>query len=270
MKSSDHVCRRRQQRAAAGRHRRPRTDQLCAASSGVVQMMPTVTAGRLGRRWRRRRARGSSSWCWTPCSLSSSPPSANARPTPPSTTTTPTTIPITQRRLTMLCAPLRRRCARSTFSADPARNHSMCSSDIVCVVSISSVAPFAWCSTTCTVPIRRELGETDDVDGVVDQDPLVVVGVREREREDTLLLEVRLVDPGEGTDDDRSPVHVPHLHRRVLARRAFAVVLVADRDPGDAGLAVRLRELRHRLRPIRRARRWPARRRRGQRRCSRR
>ena len=34
-------------------------------------------------------------------------------------------------------------------------------------------------------------------------------------------------------------VHVARLHRRVLTRRPFAVVLVADRDPRDAGLLVR-------------------------------
>ena len=36
------------------------------------------------------------------------------------------------------------RLCRSTLSAEPARNHAMCSSDIVCVVLISSVAPSAW------------------------------------------------------------------------------------------------------------------------------
>ena len=39
------------------------------------------------------------------------------------------------------------------------------------------------------------------------------------------------MDPGERADDDRSAAHEPRLHRRVLTRRALAVVLVADRDP---------------------------------------
>ena len=38
----------------------------------------------------------------------------------------------------------------STLSAEPARNHATCSSDIVCVVEISSVEPSAWCSSTVT------------------------------------------------------------------------------------------------------------------------
>ena len=63
------------------------------------------------------------------------------------------------------------------------------------------------------------------------QDPLVVVGVGERQREHALLLEVRLVDAGERPHDHRAPVHVARLHRRVLTRRTLAVVLVADRDP---------------------------------------
>jgi plastocyanin len=39
---------------------------------------------------------------------------------------------------------------RSTLSAEPAWNHSMCSSDMVCVVSNSSAVPSAWCTTTWT------------------------------------------------------------------------------------------------------------------------
>src|SRR5262249_21080757 len=41
-------------------------------------------------------------------------------------------------------------CCRKTFSADPARNHSMCSSDIVCVVGTSWVDPSEWRTTTVT------------------------------------------------------------------------------------------------------------------------
>ena len=92
-------------------------------------------------------------------------------------------------------------------------------------------------------PSGRELGQSDDVDGVVDPHEVVVSGVCERQGQHALLLEVRLVDAGEGADDDRFGPHVPRFHRRVLAGRALAVVLVADRDPRDAGLLVPLGEV---------------------------
>ena len=99
----------------------------------------------------------------------------------------------------------------------------------------------------------REVGEADDVDGVVGLDPLVVVGVGERQGEHALLLQVRLVDAGERPHDHRPAVHVPRLHRRVLTGRAFAVVLVADRHPRDAGVLVALGEIGQRRRSSRRA-----------------
>ena len=46
------------------------------------------------------------------------------------------------------------------------------------------------------------------------------------------------MDAGEAAGEDRHAAAEPRLHRRVLARRALAVVLVADRTPRDARLGV--------------------------------
>ena len=123
----------------------------------------------------------------------------------------------------------------------------MCSSDIVCVVVMSSVVPSAWCTTTFTGRPGTSSARPHDVDGVVGEDALVVGGVRELQREHTLLLQVGLGDAGERPHDHRDAVHVARLHRRVLARGAFAVVLVTDRDPGDPGLLVLPGEIGQRL-----------------------
>ena len=108
----------------------------------------------------------------------------------------------------------------------------MCSSDIVCVVVIvvgrcrrrgaarpSTGRPGARSASPTMSTVSSAL------------DALVVVGVGEREREHALLLQVGLGDAGERAHDHRAAVHVARLHRRVLTRRALAVVLVADRDP---------------------------------------
>ena len=94
---------------------------------------------------------------------------------------------------------------------------------------------------------RRELGEPDHVDRVVGPELLVVGRIGERQREHALLLEVGFVDPRERAHDDRPSAHIARLHRRVLTRRALAVVLVADGDPLDAGLLVLTRQVGQRL-----------------------
>lgn len=90
---------------------------------------------------------------------------------------------------------------------------------------------------------RKRL-KTKDIHTVVGADLLVVLRVRERQREHALLLQVRLVDAREGPDDDREATEEARLERSVLARGALAVVRVADDDPLDALLPVLGRDLR--------------------------
>ena len=61
-----------------------------------------------------------------------------------------------------------------------------------------------------------QVGEADDVDRVAGADPVEIRRIGEREREDALLLEVRLVDAREGADDDRRSAHEARFHRSVL------------------------------------------------------
>lgn len=62
---------------------------------------------------------------------------------------------------------------------------------------------------------------------------LVVVGlVDERERDDTLLLQVRLVDARERLGDDEARTEVARLQCGVFASRALAIVVLCNDEPG--------------------------------------
>ena len=76
---------------------------------------------------------------------------------------------------------------------------------------------------------RREVGKADQADPVVLADALVVGRIAEGQREQALLLQVRLVDPREATGDDRGPAEQPWRQRGVFAAAALAIVSVADR-----------------------------------------
>ena len=73
---------------------------------------------------------------------------------------------------------------------------------------------------------------------VIRLDLVVVGGVGEGKRKETLLLAVGLVDTGERTGDDGKTAEVAGLKSGVLAGRALAVVPVADDNPPDALLLV--------------------------------
>ena len=75
---------------------------------------------------------------------------------------------------------------------------------------------------------------------------VVVSGVGEGDGQQALLLEVGLVDAGEGLDQHRASTQVARLQRGVLAAAALAVVLVADHDPLQAACLVVARNRRHR------------------------
>ena len=84
---------------------------------------------------------------------------------------------------------------------------------------------------------RKRL-EAEDIDPVIRADLLVVGGIGEREREHTLLLQVRLVDTGEGAGDDSKTTEEAGLESGVLTRRTLTVVVVTDDDPLDAVVTV--------------------------------
>ena len=85
---------------------------------------------------------------------------------------------------------------------------------------------------------RRETLQPENVDLVARPDLIIVVGVRERQSKHTLLLQVRLVDTGEGAGDDSKTTEEAGLESGVLTRRTLTVVVVTDDDPLDAVVAV--------------------------------
>ena len=127
--------------------------------------------------------------------------------------------------------------------AEPAWNHSICSGLNVCVHSKSIVRAVGLGDAAPHRLVGRQVGQAEHRDAVVLADLVVGGRVGERERQQALLLEVRLVDAGERAGEDHPAVAEAGLHGGVLARRALAVVLVADGAPGDAGLAVVLGDL---------------------------
>ncbi len=122
---------------------------------------------------------------------------------------------------------------RMMLSAPPARNHSICSSFIVWLASKSTVVPSGLTICAATGASGRQVGQAEERQLVVLADLVVDRRVGEREREHALLLQVRLVDAGEAADEDDLAVPEARLHGGVLARRALAVVLVADGHPAD-------------------------------------
>src|SRR5438309_3402428 len=95
---------------------------------------------------------------------------------------------------------------------------------------------------------RLERREARDAHAVQRLEAVVVARVLEREGQGALLLEVRLVDAGEALDENDGAAQVARRHRRVLAARAFTIVLVADDHPAHAlGLEL-ARDLREGLR----------------------
>ena len=95
--------------------------------------------------------------------------------------------------------------------------------------------------------IGRQLGQAQHRELVRLADQLVVRRVAECEREQALFLQVGLGDSREGAGDHDQAAQMAQLHRRVLAARTFAVVLVAHRGPAHAGLLVGARDLVDRL-----------------------
>src|SRR5262245_56172949 len=83
-------------------------------------------------------------------------------------------------------------------------------------------------------PVRREGPEARHAHPVRLLEQIVVLGTLERQGQDPLLLQVRLVDPREALDQDHLGAEVPRRHGGVFPAGSLAVVLVADHDPTHA------------------------------------
>ena len=78
---------------------------------------------------------------------------------------------------------------------------------------------------------RGEIAQIGERDPVAFLNLLVVRRVGEGQGQDSLLLQVTLMDARERLRDDRRAAEIARGHGGVLAARALAVVLVADHDP---------------------------------------
>jgi len=93
---------------------------------------------------------------------------------------------------------------------------------------------------------RSELSQSQDGDLITGLHLLVVGRVSERQGQHALLLQVSLVDPGEGTDDDSFAAQVSWLEGCVFSGAAFSVVLISDNNPANACSLVLSGSCRHR------------------------
>ncbi len=96
-------------------------------------------------------------------------------------------------------------------------------------------------------PAGRQVGEADETDAVVLLDALVVVGVLERERQQSLFLQIGLVDARKAAGDHRGAAEKPRRQCGMLAAAAFAIVEIADCDPADAARLIVTGDPRKRL-----------------------
>lgn len=83
-----------------------------------------------------------------------------------------------------------------------------------------------------------ELVQTEDGDLVSAGDLFVVGGVLEPQGQDSLLLQVCLVDSGKRPDDDGSATQKSGFEGGVFSGRTFTVVFITDDDPGDTCVSV--------------------------------
>src|SRR5262249_5272755 len=78
-----------------------------------------------------------------------------------------------------------------------------------------------------------------EADAIVFTDAVIVRRVLKRQGQESLLLEIRLVDAGEAPRDHGRPAEEPWRESGVLAAAPLAIVVVAHDDPFDPlGLVV--------------------------------
>lgn len=86
---------------------------------------------------------------------------------------------------------------------------------------------------------RREGLQTQNVDLVVRTNLVVVFGVDKGQGKHTLLLQVGLVDTGEGANNDSKATKESGLKSSVFTGRALTIVVVTNNNPLDSsGLVV--------------------------------
>src|SRR5215831_11102060 len=78
---------------------------------------------------------------------------------------------------------------------------------------------------------RSQILQSDEADTVVLTDAVVVCRVTKRERQQTLLLQVALVDAGEAAHDDGYTTQQSRRQSGVFTAAALTVVVIADDDP---------------------------------------
>ena len=89
---------------------------------------------------------------------------------------------------------------------------------------------------------RIEFVKIFERDGVAFFDLLIVRRIDECERQNPLLLQVRLVNASKAASDNGETSEIARRHRGMLAARAFTVVLIANNDPALAACFVITRD----------------------------
>jgi hypothetical protein len=87
-------------------------------------------------------------------------------------------------------------------------------------------------------PTRLQLVCAQNIQPIINVDPIILRRIRKRKRKHSLLLQICLMNPRKTARDNRYAAQESRLERSVLATRSFAVVPVADDAPSDAGASI--------------------------------
>ena len=81
---------------------------------------------------------------------------------------------------------------------------------------------------------RGEGGQTVDRDLITRLNLVIISGVCEGQGQHSLLLQIRLVDPGKGSNDDGLPSEMSGLKGSVLTGTSLSVVLIPNHNPANS------------------------------------